>query len=227
MIFKMENVNLVYDIGKEIQTYALKNINLSIDGNRLVGIMGPSGGGKSSLLYALAGFKIPTSGNVYYEEKDYSKVSTARSADIRKKEFGFIFQRHFLIDYMTVLENVLVPINNNSSEAKNKAISILKELGLEHLINKKPYQLSGGQRQRVAIARALITDPKVIFADEPTAALDHKSAIEVMNFLENYKKDKLIIVVTHDSSILKDADYIINMIDGAIESIDNKKGGVL
>lgn len=227
MIFKMENVNLVYDIGKEIQTYALKDINLSIDGNRLIGIMGPSGGGKSSLLYALAGFKIPTSGKVSYEEKDYSKIPTAKSADIRKKEFGFIFQRHFLIDYMTVLENVLVPINSNSTEAKNKAISILKELGIEHLVNKKPYQLSGGQRQRVAIARALITDPKVIFADEPTAALDHKSAIEVMNFLENYKKDKLIIVVTHDSSILKDADYIINMMDGAIESIDNKKGGVL
>lgn len=226
MIFKMESVNLVYDIGKEAQTYALKDINLSLDGNRFIGIMGPSGSGKSSLLYAMAGFKIPTSGKVYYGEIDYNKVSSSESAEIRRKDFGFIFQRHFLIDYMTVLENILVPINDNSVEARIKAISILDKLGLAHLTSKKPYQLSGGQRQRVAIARALIGDPKVIFADEPTAALDHSSAIEVMKFLENYKKDKMIIVVTHDSCILQNANHVINMLDGAIASIDKGIGGI-
>jgi len=226
MIFKMENVNLVYDIGKETQTYALKDINLSLDGNRFIGIMGPSGSGKSSLLYAMAGFKIPTSGKVSYREIDYSKISPSKNAEMRTKDFGFIFQRHFLIDYMTVLENTLVPINDDSKEAKMKAISILDKLGLAHLTSKKPYQLSGGQRQRVAIARALIGDPKVIFADEPTAALDHSGAIEVMKFLENYKKDKMIIVVTHDPCILKNANYVINMLDGAIASIDKVTGGV-
>ena len=226
MIFKMESVNLVYDIGKEAQTYALKDINLSLDGNRFIGIMGPSGSGKSSLLYAMAGFKIPTSGKVCYGEIDYNKISPSESAEIRRKDFGFIFQRHFLIDYMTVLENVLVPINDDSREAKIKAISILDKLGLAHLTSKKPYQLSGGQRQKVAIARALIGDPKVIFADEPTAALDHNSAIEVMKFLENYKKDKMIIVVTHDSCILQNANHVINMVDGAIASIDKGRGGI-
>lgn len=226
MIFKMESVNLVYDIGKEAQTYALKDINLSLDGNRFIGIMGPSGSGKSSLLYAMAGFKVPTSGKVYYGKIDYSKISPSESAEIRRKDFGFIFQRHFLIDYMTVLENVLVPINDDSKEAKVKAISILDSLGLAHLTSKKPYQLSGGQRQRVAIARALIGDPKVIFADEPTAALDHNSAIEVMKFLENYKKDKMIIVVTHDPCILEKANYVINMLDGTVASIDKGRGGI-
>jgi ABC-type antimicrobial peptide transport system, ATPase component len=222
----MESVNLVYDIGKEVQTFALKDINLSLDGNRFIGIMGPSGSGKSSLLYAMAGFKIPTSGKVCYGEIDYNKVSPSESAEIRRKDFGFIFQRHFLIDYMTVLENVLVPINDDSREAKIKAISILDKLGLAHLTSKKPYQLSGGQRQRVAIARALIGDPKVIFADEPTAALDHSSSIEVMKFIENYKKDKMIIVVTHDSCILQNANHVINMLDGAIVSIDKGRGGI-
>jgi putative ABC transport system ATP-binding protein len=188
--------------------------------------MGPSGSGKSSLLYTMAGFKMPTSGKVYYGEIDYNKISPSESAEIRRRDFGFIFQRHFLIDYMTVLENVLVPINDDSKEAKVKAISILDKLNIAHLTNKKPYQLSGGQRQKVAIARALIGDPKVIFADEPTAALDHNSAIEVMKFLENYKKDKMIIVVTHDPFILEKANYVINMLDGAIAFIDKGRGGI-
>ncbi|EET87153.1 ABC transporter related protein [Clostridium carboxidivorans P7] len=95
MLFKMENVNLIYDIDKEVPTYALKNINLSLDGRNFIGIMGPSGSGKSSLLYALAGFKIPTSGKVYYNDLDYSKVSPSENENIRRREFGFIFQRHF------------------------------------------------------------------------------------------------------------------------------------
>lgn len=226
MIFKLESVNLVYDIGKEAQTYALKDINLSLDGNRFIGIMGPSGSGKSSLLYTMAGFKIPTSGKVCYGEIDYNKVSPSKRAEIRRKDFGFIFQRHFLIDYMTVMENVLVPINDDGREVKIKAMSILNKLELLHLADKKPYQLSGGQRQKVAIARALIGDPKVIFADEPTAALDHNSAIEVIKFLENYKRDKMIVVVTHDPCILQNANHIINMLDGAIASIDKDRGGI-
>ena len=118
-MFKLDNINLVYDIGKEVQTYALRNINLTLQGNRMVGIMGPSGSGKSSLLYVMSGLKIPTSGNIYYDNNDFSKLSSRNAADIRLKEFGFIFQRHFLIDYMTVLENVLTPINSDSKEDKS------------------------------------------------------------------------------------------------------------
>ncbi len=222
MLFKIENVNLVYDIDKDVQTYALKNINLSLNGNRFIGIMGPSGSGKSSLLYTMAGFKIPTSGKIYYNKRDYSELIASESADIRRKQFGFIFQRHFLIDYMTVMQNVLMPINDDSKKARMKALTILDRLGIAYLSNKKPHELAGGQRQRVAIARALITDPKVIFADEPTAALDHSSALEVMEFLEDYKKDKMMIMVTHDQTILNRADHVINMMDGTIISASER-----
>lgn len=124
---------------------------------------------------------------------------------------------------MTVMENVLTPINSDSKEDKVKALNILEKLKIGHLANKKPFQLSGGQRQRVAIARALINDPKVIFADELTAALDYESAKEVMDFLDEYKKNTLIIVVTHDPSILENADDIINIRDGAIINVDSSK----
>lgn len=225
-MFKIDNVNLIYDIGKEVQTYALKDINLCLQENKMIGIMGPSGSGKSSLLYIMAGLKQPTSGNVFYNDIDFKDLPHKEAANLRLKEFGFIFQRHFLIDYMTVLENVLTPINSDSKEDKIKAIKLLEMLKIGHLSNKRPYQLSGGQRQRVAIARALINDPKVIFADELTAALDHESAREIMDFLNEYKKKALVIIVTHDLSILENTDSIINIRDGEITSIDKLKGVV-
>lgn len=223
MLFKIENLNLVYDIGKDAQTYALRDINISLDGNRLVGIMGPSGSGKSSLLYALAGLKVPTSGTVSYKGTSYNELSKSKNTELRRKEFGFIFQRHFLIDYMTVIDNVLTPVNDDSEEYKSKALNLLNRLGIEHLADKKPHQLSGGQRQKVAIARALINDPKVVFADELTAALDHNSAKEVMKLLDEFKSDALIIVVTHDASILKNADDVINIWDGSITSVESHR----
>lgn len=218
MSLRMENVNLVYDIGKELQTYALKNINISLEGTGIIGIMGPSGSGKSSLLYTFAGLKLPTSGKVYYNQMDYSTISSDKNAELRRKEFGFIFQKHFLIDYMTVLENVLTPINDDSKEAKMKAVTILDKLGILSLSGKKPHQLSVGQKQKVAIARAFIGEPKVIFADEPTAALDHEAALSVMEFLKSYMKEKMILIVTHDKSVLQDADNIVNMFDGKVAS---------
>lgn len=224
MLFKVENLNLIYDIGKEVQTYALRNINLSLEGNRLIGIMGPSGSGKSSLLYSLAGLKTPSSGTISYKNVKLNELSVSKSTELRRKDFGFIFQRHFLIDYMSVLDNVLTPINDNSTKAKDKARALLGKLKIEHLADKKPHQLSGGQRQKVAIARALINDPKVIFGDEITASLDHASAKEVMKLLDEYTSNALVIVVTHDPSILENADDIINIWDGAITSIENKEG---
>lgn len=214
----MENVNLVYDIGRELQTYALKNINISLEAAGIIGIMGPSGSGKSSLLYTFAGLKRPTSGKVYYNQMDYSTISSDKNAELRRKEFGFIFQKHFLIDYMTVLENVLTPINDDSKEAKMKAVTILDKLGILSLSAKKPHQLSVGQKQKVAIARAFIGEPKVIFADEPTAALDHEAALSVMEFLKSYMKEKMILIVTHDKDVLQDANNIVNMFDGKIAS---------
>lgn len=223
MVFKIENLNMVYDMEKEAQTYALKNINLNIDNNKMIGIMGPSGSGKSSLLYAMAGLKEPTSGKIIYNDYTMNDISRGKLAELRKKEFGFIFQRHFLIDYMTALENILTPINSDSSLHKEKAMDLMKKLGVEALANKKPSKLSGGQRQKIAIARALINDPKVIFGDELTAALDHSSADNVMNILNEYKNNALVIIVTHDKSILKNADSIINIWDGEVESIEGRE----
>lgn len=223
MLFKVENLSLIYDIGKEVQTYALRNINLSLEGNRLTGIMGPSGSGKSSLLYSLAGLKTPSSGTVVYNDIKLNELSVSKSTELRRKEFGFIFQRHFLIDYMSIIDNVLTPINDNSAKARDKALGLLKKLGIEHLANKKPHQLSGGQRQKVAIARALINDPKVIFGDEITASLDHASAKEVMKLLDEYTSNALVIVVTHDPSILENADDIINIWDGTVTSVENRE----
>ncbi len=219
MSFQLKNVNLVYDIDKEDGTTALRDINLSLDENGLVGILGPSGSGKSSLLYMLAGLKCPTSGQVLYGNLNFSNVNSSELVSLRRKEFGFIFQQHFLINYMTVLENTLVPVNLNNRQTRDKAMTLLKRLDVAQHANKYPYQLSGGQRQRVAIVRALINDPKVIFGDEPTAALDHESAGEVMALLSDYTENTMVVIVTHDESILKNANKIIHIWDGAISGV--------
>lgn len=220
MIFECKDVNLVYDQDKSVQTYALKNINISIEENNFIGILGPSGSGKSSLLYILAGLKSQTSGKVMYKGTEYSKLNDNDKSLIRKKDFGFIFQKHFLINYMTVLDNVLSVVNKKNPDSIEKAMYLLKNLGVKDLADKKPYQLSGGQSQRVAIARALINDPKVILADELTASLDHESMREVMGFLSQYKNKSTIIVVTHDPTVVENADTVINMWDGSIKKIN-------
>lgn len=220
MSLRLQNVNIIYDIDKDVPTIAVNNVSLNLNESGFVGIMGPSGSGKSSLLYTMAGLKAPTSGSVYYNNKNLTLLGENELANLRKREFGFIFQRHYLIDYMTVLENVLVPINSCKKEDKDKALKLLKKLDMDHLANKRINKISGGQRQRVAIARALINDPKIIFADELTSALDHKSASKVMDLLCEYKDKSLIIVVTHDKSILKNADEIINIWDGEVVSIE-------
>jgi len=219
MKYQLENVNMIYDMKKDAQTFALKDVNLSIEGNRLIGILGPSGSGKSSLLYSMAGLRQPTSGQVLYNNIDFTGLNSSVLAALRRREFGFVFQRHFLINYMTVMENILVPLNLNTKSTRNKAMTMLERLGIGHLANKRPYQLSGGERQRAAIVRALINDPKVIFGDEPTAALDHKSAREVMNLLEEYTKSAMVIIVTHDESILKNAGTVIRIWDGTIAEV--------
>jgi putative ABC transport system ATP-binding protein len=219
MKYQIKNVNVIYDMKKDAQTFALKDVNLSLEGNRMIGILGPSGSGKSSLLYSMAGLRQPTSGQVLYDNIDFAGMNPSALATLRRKEFGFIFQRHFLINYMTVMENILVPINVNTKPTRSKAMTMLERLGIGHLAGKRPYQLSGGERQRAAIVRALINDPKVIFGDEPTAALDHKSAREVMTLLEEYTENAMVIIVTHDESILKNANTIIHIWDGAIAEV--------
>jgi len=204
---------------KEGGTTALQDIILSLDGKGLIGIQGPSGSGKSSLLYIMAGLKYPTSGNVFYGDTDLTTLSMSDLATLRRKDFGFIFQQHFLINYLTILENALVPLNINNKIVKKKAMGFLERLGIAEYAHKYPYQLSGGQRQRAAIVRALMNEPKVIFGDEPTAALDHESACEVMNLLTEYTNNTMVVIVTHDESLLKNADKLISITDGKIINV--------
>jgi len=222
VLFRAKGLNLIYDQDKDVQTYALKNISLTIKENKFIGILGPSGSGKSSLLYLLSGLKLPTSGSISYHEQELTKLSDQQRAKLRKDKFSFIFQEHFLIDYLTVLDNVLVPVNDDSSSYKDQALELLAELGIKKIADKKPHQLAGGQRQKVAIARALISEPEVLFADELTANLDHDNAWDVIELLNNYLADSTLIVVTHDPTILRDADKIIKLWDGKIKKEDEQ-----
>lgn len=228
MNIRGENLNLIYDMEKAEQTYALKDININLSHNKFYGVLGPSGSGKSSLLYILSGLKKPTSGKVFYDELDITALSDDKLSDFRRKNLGFIFQRHFLIEYLTVLQNVLVPVSSSSRDFEKRGKELINFMGLKGMEDKKPYQLSGGQRQRVAIARALINNPKVIFADELTASLDHKNAINVIETLMNICKDATIVTVTHDESILFGADEIITIWDGVIkERVRGENSGAL
>lgn len=215
-MFTLKDITLVYDLGKEDVTYALRQVTIETPQKGMIGIVGPSGSGKSSLLYVMAGLKEPSSGLLHYTGKLMTDMKIDEKAVLRRMDFGFIFQRGYLIEYLSVLDNILVPLNQKTPFYVEKAKSLMAKLGIARLIHKKPNQLSGGQRQRVSIARALMNDPKVIFADEPTAALDHQSAAEVMKVLSEYSKEKLVIVVTHDTTILSEAEKIIEIWDGKL-----------
>lgn len=204
-------INLIYDIDKEECTYAFRDIDICLNSREIVGIMGPSGCGKSSLLYVLSGMKKPTSGTVYYDDVDIESYSVNEKAKIRKSKFGLIFQKHFLIEYLSVLENVMTAVDLDTEEYKEKAMDILESLKISHLAKRKPEQLSCGQKQRTAIARALMNNPEVIFADEPTASLDYNSALEVIRVLEQWKDRSAIFISTHDPSILRCADQRIEL----------------
>lgn len=221
-MYELCNASLVYDLGRDDVTYALKNVNFQHGGRGLLGVIGPSGSGKSSMLYLMSGLKTATSGEVRYKGRDLGSMAEDARAALRRREFGFVFQRGYLLEYLTVLDNVLVPINDSSEPMRKKAAELLERLGIARLAGKMPFQLSGGQRQRVSIARALINDPQVLFADEPTSALDHKTAFDVMELFAQVAKERLVIVVTHDRSILRSATEVIRIWDGKLDSRDVK-----
>ena len=190
----------------------LKDISVSVEKGEIVSIIGPSGSGKSTLMYCLSTLKTPTDGKIIYNGKELTKLKNSERENIRRNEFGFVFQRHFLVPYMSAVDNVTVAAASKTPEVEEKAKKLLAGFGLtEKEFGKRPSKLSGGQRQRAAIARAMINDPNVLFADEPTAALGHENAFAVMKILKEYSKENLVLVITHDRSILSDADSIIEM----------------
>lgn len=174
----------------------LDSVDISFSKGETVILSGPSGCGKSSLLYALALLREPSDGVIKYNNKivEGRKVKE----DIRYDDFGFVFQQHFLIPYLSVMENICLKSNARREDAE----ALLEKVGMSNMADKKIYQLSGGQKQRVAIARALVSNPVVIFADEPTASLDRENAIQIYNLLKEVSKDKVLIMATHDKSLL-------------------------
>jgi putative ABC transport system ATP-binding protein len=188
------SASLVYeDHGKKV--FACREIDLDVGENEFVGILGPSGSGKSSLLYLLSGLKNPTSGSVSFQGTNYSSLGDASRSQLRISTFGFVFQQPFLLGYLTALENVLL-INPGADGARAKAHRLLGEVGLADKAHRMPAELSGGEKQRVCVARALFAEPKAVFADEPTASLDHASGETVIGLLRQRRRGALV-VVTH------------------------------
>lgn len=214
-MFEIHNITMIYDMEKTEKVYALRGFDLTLPDQGLVGIIGPSGSGKSTLMYCLSTLKKATDGEVLYNGKNLTDLKESERERLRREEFGFVFQRHFLVPYMSALDNVTVAAAKFNQETKERGKALLASLRIgEKEFGRRPSKLSGGQRQRTAIARAMINQPKVLFADEPTAALDHKNAFVVMDILKEYSRQNLVLVITHDHSILRDADRIIEMWDG-------------
>jgi len=216
-LIKLENIVKIYKTA-DIETQVLKGINLTIEEGEFVCIMGVSGSGKTTLMNIIGCLDTPTSGRYLFKGKDISSLDDDTLSKIRNEHIGFVFQQFYLIQYLTAKENVLVPTLYSSKYVpEDRAIFLLEKVGMKDKINLKPSQLSGGQQQRVAIARALINDPELIIADEPTGALDRKTAFEIMDIFSSLNKEgKTILMVTHDPEIAKYAGRIIYIEDGNI-----------
>lgn len=219
-MFEIENVSMIYDMDSDERMYALNGFDLTLPDTGLVGIIGPSGSGKSTLMYCMSTLKTPTEGTIVYNGRELTALSNRQREALRRNEFGFVFQKHYLVPYMTAMDNVVVAGTDSDKELRDRAAEYLSAMGLkEREFHKRPSKLSGGQCQRVAIVRSMINDPRVIFADEPTASLDHENAFHVMKILKKYSEDRLVLVVTHDRSILTDVDLTVEMWDGRLSNV--------
>jgi putative ABC transport system ATP-binding protein len=219
-VIELDDVSKSYKMD-DVEVEALKNVNLKINKKEFVAIMGPSGSGKSTLLNMIGVLDRPTSGEIYLEGINISKLNDSELARLRGSKIGFVFQFFNLYPTLTALENVELPmmiVEKNKNERKKRALELLRAIGLEKRAEHLPSQLSGGERQRIAIARALANDPSLILADEPTGNLDSKAGEEIMILLDRLqeKEEKTIVMVTHEPSIAKYAERIINLKDGKI-----------
>jgi len=226
-IINLKGISRFYQVGTEV-VKALNGIDLSINKNEFVALMGPSGSGKSTLMNILGCLDTPTAGSYFLNDVDVSKMTDSELADVRNREIGFIFQTFNLLPRSTALENVILPLIY-AGYPKHQRVEMAKEV-LEHVqlgdrMHHRPNELSGGQRQRVAIARALVNKPSIVLADEPTGNLDSKTSVEIMGLLEEiHSEGNTIILVTHEPDIALHAHRIVRMRDGEVEKDEiNKK----
>ena len=218
-IIKLSKISKKFDgAGKDI--IVLKNINLKINKGELVSLTGPSGSGKSTLLHIIALLDQPTSGEVFFKKKSFSKSNDKEKDLVRRKGISIIYQQNNLLSDFTALENVIIPLVNNGYswiESTKRARKILSLVNLSKRLNHFPSELSGGEQQRVAVARALITEPDLILADEPTGSLDRKTANEIFSLFSKLKtKNRAILYATHNRELSNRADYKLNILDGNV-----------
>ena len=221
----MENLIRIQEITKEFKIgtqiiRALRSVDLSIDRNEYVALMGASGSGKSTLMNILGCLDTPTSGSYYLRGKDVSRLNDDILAEIRNKEIGFVFQTFNLLPRYKAIDNVALPLvysGISKEERTERAAEVLRQVGLSDRMDHKPNELSGGQRQRVAVARALINNPSIILADEPTGNLDSKTSAEIMDLFDDLNSQgNTIVLVTHEDDIAERAKREVRMKDGEI-----------
>jgi len=220
-MIEAKHVSKVYKMG-ELDLEVIKDLNVSIGSGEFIAIVGPSGSGKSTVLNILGGLDIPTSGEVIVDSINITKLNTTALALFRGEKIGFIFQSFNLIPVLSVYENIEYPLimiqHLPPKEREKRVLEVLKEVDMLDQKEKYPDQISGGQKQRVAIARALVTKPKIVFADEPTANLDSKTAHRIIELMHKIKQDynTTFVFATHDEKIVSSAERLITLVDGHI-----------
>jgi len=218
-IIKLTKISKKFTRGNK-NIVVLKSINLKINKGELISLTGPSGSGKSTLLHIIALLDQPSSGEVFFKKKNFSKSSDIEKDTVRRKGISIIYQNNNLLSDFTALENVMIPLANNGYKWKNarsKAAKMLSIVNLSKRLNHFPSELSGGEQQRVAVARALITEPDLILADEPTGSLDRKTAHEIFSLFKKFQSnERTILYATHNRELSNKADYKLNILDGNI-----------
>jgi len=218
-IIKLSKISKKF-IGANKNIIVLKNINLKIKSGEMISLTGPSGSGKSTLLHLIALLDKPTSGEVFFKKKSFSKSTDGEKDLVRRQGISIIYQQNNLLSDFTALENVTLPLLANGynwEDATKKPTKILSLVNLSKRLNHFPSELSGGEQQRVAVARALITEPDLILADEPTGSLDRKTANEIFSLFSKLKsKNRAILYATHNRELSNRADYKLNILDGNI-----------
>jgi putative ABC transport system ATP-binding protein len=222
VIIELKDVKKIYKMDG-VETPALRGVNLKINKGEFVAIMGPSGSGKSTLLHMVGALDTPTSGKVYLDGVDISTLKESDLARLRGKKIGIVFQFFNLHPTLNALENIELPmiiVEKDKKERQQRALELLKAVGLEHRAQHLPSQLSGGEQQRIEIARALANEPDIILADELTGNLDTNTKAEIMNFLLQLQKEKkmTVTVITHELEIAQYAETIIHIVDGKIQT---------
>ena len=220
MLVTLKNVYKIYGEGLESEVRALDGVSLDIDRGEFVAIVGQSGSGKSTMMNVLGCLDIPTRGDYFLDGTDVRELTDKELSHIRNRQIGFIFQQYNLIQSLSVLENVELPLIYQGIRADDRydmAMEALERVGLANRVKHKPTEMSGGQQQRVAIARAIATRPPIIMADEPTGALDSHTGLEVLGFLQQLTKEgTTVILITHDNGIAATARRVVRLADGKI-----------